>query len=310
MFQNLKKIRLGNLVLFGKANLEYKDAINQNSKISADDLAKAGGKKRKSRERKKRENQTESEISSKEYQRSSDQRRVFLHITSWCDWKSVFLGLTLLNLMSAVPFFTIYIALGDSDQFNPKDFINFITVPFLFSLMLFITSIYMIKRKVSNEKKWLDNLPFELKSYPDFFVYRSYSVFDVQIEFKNKKPSFEFFADLLGTAPLELIYEEIKQEKRKGKGRGLASFFDDDEENATEETRETIFKFEVSNSKASKFNRHRRWARRWVHKVCDVHFKALHQKYPIKRIILVNGTAEFDFDWWVPRKKTWWLRMG
>ena len=165
----------------------------------------------------------------------------------------------------------------------------------------------MIKRKALNEKAWIDHLPFELQCYPDMFVYRSYSVFDVEIEFEHKKPSFEFFADLFGTAPLELSFEEPKLSNRKLEGKGLFSFFDDDE--VPQVSRETSFKFEVDNSNASKFNRHRRWSRKWIHKVCDVHMNALHQKYPIKRIILVNGADEFDFDWWVPRKKYWWLHM-
>ena len=74
-----------------------------------------------------------------------------------------------------------------------------------------------------------------------------------------------------------------------------------------EENHPNQFKFIVRNERASKFDQNRRWAYKWVHNACDSQLKAINEQFPIKTVIIGNGTKELDFDWWIPLKQKGFL---
>jgi hypothetical protein len=212
-----------------------------------------------------------------------------------------------LSVFSLLPFLSIYLSVGITDNFNPVEFITCFTGPVIFNVLMFIVSVRMIEKKLKEEKQWVDQLDFKLICYPDLFVYRAYPSFKVSIEFHKSKPNRQYFMDLFGTLPLDLKHE--KKRKTIPIDESLESILSGHRLKSTESSwdDQQVYSFEVYNPSASKFNRHRRWARGWIHKACNTQFNALHGKHPIKSISFVNGNSEFDFDWWIPRKKRWWL---
>lgn len=275
------------------------------SKLDPDKLAEKGKKKRQAKEEAYKKHQEEAEIKYKEYQRRSDQKRVFKHITSWFSLRITFLFLFIISLISMLPFIFMMGLINDSSSVDPFAFVQFFSVPVGLTLALFILSIYITIRKVKQEKEWIEKLPFELLCYPDLFVYRSYPTFKVTVEFKRKQPELEYFLNVFGTADLEINNDAQKiGEPDETWSEIIAEI---DALKADEEDKEVEFAFEVNNPRASKFNTHRRWARKWIHKAVENQFMAINEKYPIERIIFVNGTQELDFDWTKPRTRYWWL---
>lgn len=282
--------------------------------ISADDLAQKGKAKRKKSKQLAQEKKKAANASGLTYRRSSDQRRVFTHITSWTDWKVTFLTFSIISATSLLPFLIMWLTMPEPSFFDPKDYMLFMLFWTVFWFLLAIYAKNKVNSKVQNEKKWIDDLPFSLIAYPDILVYRSYPSVYFTIQFKRKQPDLTYLIDVLSSAPFKIVskveFEKPERENDILEIPSIASWHDIDheEEEVTELPSDAInikFKFEMTNPKASKFNRHRRWARVWIHHLIEVQLAAIHDKYPIEKIILNDGTIELDFEWWVARKK-WW----
>jgi hypothetical protein len=250
--------------------------------------------------------QQEIEKRHKEFQRNADQKRLFLHISSWYDWRFVFLLLAILSLFSALPFLGMFLSMGPEQSYDPTGMLLFLTYPFAFSVIMFWLSIKMTEKRVKQEKDWIDHLPFKLKGYPDLFVYRSYPALDISIEFERKRPDHDFFMDVFGSFQGEIQHE--KKRKAKPLPAEIQELVDTFAAEEVSKEEADSYKFKLVNQSASKFNRHRRWAKKWIRKIIDDYLLAVHKEYPIKEITFVNGTSEFDFNWWEPRRRFWWIR--
>lgn len=196
--------------------------------------------------------------------------------------------------MSTISLFPFLIIKGSIPvgSYDPTGMVIFFSLISSLSIILFFVSVKMVEKKVLEEKNWKDQLSFHLNGYPDFFIYRSYSSFEVSIHFKDHAPEQNYLMNILGTLPLEMGEDEYQKE-----------------DEIVDDNNAKVFKFQVQNPRGSKFNRHRRWARRWLHKACDIQFPAIHKEYPINLIQIGDGASHFDFDWSIPRKRMWWFNL-
>jgi hypothetical protein len=281
--------------------------------ISADDLAKQGAKKRKLSARLEQEKKEQTSKSNLTYRRRLDQKRIYLHITRWTDFKSLCVIFTFLSVSSFLPFFIMWAMMPTPTSFKPSNFALFMAFWSVFWIVGIFVARSRIKAKVLEEKKWIENLPFELIAYPDVLVYRSYPSIYFTIKFKRKKPELSYLLDVLSTTSYK-VASKVEYEKVESYDdlvpppvERLEDWFEEEDEvtEIPENVKNVIFKFEMRNDKASKFNRHRRWARKWILKICEVQLQAIHDKYPIESVTLNEGTIELDFDWTVSKRK-WW----
>lgn len=277
---------------------------------SAEELAKKGERKRKKKEAKKAKLQAISTEKNKRFQRILDQKRIFKHISAWQGWAIVFIWFAVLSLFTVIPMLLLY-SYSDNMTLTTELWIGLLS-PFIGFITLYIISRYLLKKKVMKEKQWIDALPFPLEGYPDFFVYRSYPSFDVSLVFERKVPSNEFILNILATTRNDIVQDKSarrkpksfkpESEKEKAILETLAADFDDSDQKNPQ-----VFKFTVGNNSASKFDRHRRWAKRCVHSSIDTQILAIHKQYPIKSVIIGNGTKELDFEWWIPLRQKGFL---
>ena len=279
--------------------------------ISADDLAAAGGQARKKKKESQKKATTKAKVIGSSYRQKKDQKRIFLHITKWSDWRFIFSWFGIMFLISGLSLFATALMMSDPAPFSMPYLSLILAGGFLASTLLYLYSLRIIPLKAKEEKKWIDNLPFQLIAFPDVLVYRSYPSIYFTIKFERKKPDLEYLLDVFGTLPYDIHSKVEFEESRSDVGDfyspPLVEMLEDGWEEPKVETlpdgaQNVVYKFEMSNKKASKFNRHRRWARTWVHNACEVQFTAIHHKYPIESITLNDGTIELDFDWWVPVK--------
>ena len=288
------------------------------NKPTAEDLAKKGKVKRLSKAEKKAIMQQKSAEKNEVYRRVLDQKRVFLHISRWYGWRLFFVWMSVMCLATILPFLLVVAMNSDARPFY-EGFVMFFVVPFVILVALTYIAKFMARKKALQEKEWIEAQPFELKGFPDFLVYRSYPSFYITVEFERKVPDQEYFMDIIANLPYDKDHE-----LKTGKNRPDPDFdFDEleieevqtlksimeDKASDSEDENPNRFKFEVNNPAGSKFNRHRRWAYRWIHQACDTHFKAIHEQFPIKSVTIGEGTVELDFNWWIPMRQRGFLFM-
>lgn len=288
-----------------------------NKHISADDLAKQGQEKRIKNRRKAKITKEESVKSSLNYRRNLDQRRVFLHISKWTDWKPIFILFCFMSASSIAAFLFVWNSIPSPSYFEPSGFGLMMGISTVFWFLCFLYSLFKIKSDVKAEKQWIDQLPFQLISYPDVLVYRSYPTIYFTINFERKKPDSSYLLNVLASNPykitsrIEFEVEKVENDNLEFITSSPLEFFEESDTDNKElselpvNATNVIFKFEMNNPRSSKFNRHRRWARKWIHEMCEIQFQAIHDKYPIKSVQLNDGVNELDFDWWIPRRN-WW----
>lgn len=282
----------------------------QKNKLSADDLAKRGGSRRLVKRTQKKLEKTQLLSAQEAYRRKLDQKRVLLHITAWFEWKKIFLYLTFIDLMFLSAMIMTYVLTPGWAGVTGTVIFIVVVVIALLAAVLYAISRKQVKRKAKAEKEWIDSLPFELIAYPDMLVYRSYPSFLFTIQFKGKRPEVNYLLDLFASLPYE-VQSKVRFDLQTGQSWdqsvpspvGLVDTVDSGNtvEEVPEEAKNVIYQFELCNEKATKLNRHRRWATRWIHEACEVQFSLLNEKYPIESITFNNGTRELDFEWWVVR---------
>lgn len=252
--------------------------------MDIDRLRDLGKKKRKLREEEK-------VIAKKQYQKQvassrqiTDQNRVFLHITRWHGFYSAFrLFAVMMGLMGL--FFTIgfsYIMSLENDDFSIGYVLLRSALVVIAILAVIAIAKHMRNKAIVAEINWIERLPFNLIAFPDFLVYRSYPSFRISFDFSDNTPTVDFILDVLSTLPFDVKYDGDN---------------------------EYYFRYEVTNSRGSKFNRHRRWAYRWIHHACDNQLRALHEKYPIRSVTIGDGHKELDFQWWIPLRRKGWMNF-
>jgi len=245
----------------------------------SDELAEQGKHARIERKKQEQIDKKKAKANGIIYRRKRDQRSVFMHFNAWYRWRGVFFQNGIIILVVGV--ITLFIL----PEAFPRSVILIISG---FGAVLFCLYFY-IRRSVHltalQEKEWIDSLPFELIAYPDILVYRSYPSVYFTIKFKEKKPEVDYLLDIFATLPYE-VSSEVKYKESN-----------------------IIYKFQMNNEKASKFDGQRRWALRWIHEACDVQLTAIHEQFPIQSVTLNDGTKELDFDWWIPLKQEWWEIM-
>jgi hypothetical protein len=247
-----------------------------------EELEQEGKTRRKTKQSHKIAGQKKADKASADFWRKKDHFAVQTHITGWGDLQYAFKFILFFNVIVGFNLWAFYAFMPEDSAFSTS------ATPMLFSLMAlvvfagaFLYSQHRISQKMLEEKQWIDQHEFELISYPDIFVYRAYSVLDFTLEFQfeNNQPDVDYLLNLFSTLPLEVTFEGGKTDP---------------------------YHFKLTNKKASKFNRHRRWAYQWIHLAVDNHLSALHTKYPLKQIVFESGKQELPEDWYVALKKPIW----
>ncbi|NOQ75508.1 MAG: hypothetical protein GQ574_26095 [Crocinitomix sp.] len=256
--------------------------MSSKKKISLEELENAGKSKHESKLTQKEKEREEAQETSNAIWRKRDHLSVQRNITGWMDFLFAGKLLFFFSVIAAFNFLMLFSFFPDISESNTSQISLIITLILLaLSQIIYFYANGKVKREMLAEKEWIDQQEFVLIAYPDIFVYRSYSVLNFSLKFKKEtnQPGVEYLLELFSTLPLEVEFDGDSSDP---------------------------YKFQLRNTNASKFNRHRRWACKWIHKAVDKHFSALHTKYPIEEIVFENGTNELPFEWWVARKNPIW----